>query len=88
LSEQAARTEQAARIEQADQTGEPIVENRNSDPILERVKYLKKLEASLEAFLGLPEVESPSRQDVSLNTTAVTLLDKVQTSLKQHRQRS
>jgi ParB family transcriptional regulator, chromosome partitioning protein len=88
LSEQAARTEQAARIEQADRSGEPIVENRNSDPILERVKYLKKLEASLEAFLGLPEVESPSRQDISLNTAAVTLLDKVQTSLKQRRQKA
>lgn len=88
LSEQAARIEQAVRNEQAEQTGEVILENRNSDPILERVKYLKKLEASLAAFLGLPEVESPSRQDMSLNTAAVTLLNKVQTRLKQHRRRS
>ncbi len=88
LSEQAARAEQAVRTEHAERTGEPILENRNLHPILERVKYLKKLEASLEAFIGLPEVESPSRQDMSLHTAAITLLDKVQTSLKQRRQKS
>lgn len=59
--------------------------NRNSVPIFDRVKVLRRLEKSLVAFLELPELEEPSRQDLSLDKAAEGLLDRVQASLQKMR---
>lgn len=56
--------------------------NRNSDPIFDRAKVLRRLEKSLVAFLELPELEEPSRQDLSLEKAADALLDRVQARLQ------
>jgi ParB family transcriptional regulator, chromosome partitioning protein len=66
----------------SEQAGKGTEENRNSVPIFDRVKALRRLEKSLVAFLELPELEEPTRQDLSLDKAAEGLLDRVQASLQ------
>ena len=69
-------SEQSGRADKATQ------KNSNSDPIFDRIKALRRLEKSLVAFLELPELEEPSRQDLSLDKAAEGLLDRVQAILQ------
>jgi ParB family transcriptional regulator, chromosome partitioning protein len=66
----------------SEQAGRGVEKNRNPDPIFDRVKALKRLEKSLVAFLELPELEEPSRQDLSLDKAVAGLFDRVQACLQ------
>lgn len=68
--------------EQKNQTKAGEAKNRNSVPIFERRKILKRLESNLQALLELPESESATRQDKSLDKAAATLLAKIQDNLE------
>jgi ParB family transcriptional regulator, chromosome partitioning protein len=58
------------------------VESRNSVPIFNRTKSLKRLETSLLAFLAIPKPESLTKQDASLEKAAIDLLSKIQKNMK------
>jgi ParB family transcriptional regulator, chromosome partitioning protein len=66
----------------SEQAGKGVEKNRNSVPIFDRVNVLRRLEKSLMAFLELPKLAEPSRQDLSLDKTAEELLRRVQASLQ------
>ncbi len=72
LSEQSQTSEKAPK------------ENRNSVPILNKAKSLKRLQANLQAFLALPKPKSITQQDADLQTAVADLLNKVQASLAEN----
>lgn len=68
--------------EQLETTEETSEENRNSDPIIDRTKSLRRLEQSLLAFSSLPKPDTLTRQEVSLDKAVADLLAKVEASLR------
>jgi ParB family transcriptional regulator, chromosome partitioning protein len=62
-----------------------LEENRNSVPIFNRTKSLRKLERSLLAFSSLPKPEKFTRQDESLDRAVANLLKQIETSLRKRK---
>lgn len=55
--------------------------NRNSDPIFQRKKLLRKIESTLEEFASLPEPEHQTRAEQSLSKVIPVFLKKLKASL-------
>lgn len=68
--------------EQSKTTAKTPPKNRNSVPILNKAKSLKRIQKSLQAFLDLPKPEFISQQEDELQKAVADLLNKVQVSLK------
>jgi ParB family transcriptional regulator, chromosome partitioning protein len=58
-------------------------ENRNSVPILSRVKTLRKVEAALEELMNLPEPEQLTRADQALLKAVPVFFAKLKASLEE-----
>jgi ParB family transcriptional regulator, chromosome partitioning protein len=56
-------------------------ENRNSVPILSRVKTLRKVEAALEELLNLPEPEQLTKADEAILKAVPAFLAKLKASI-------
>jgi ParB family chromosome partitioning protein len=56
-------------------------ENRNSVPIFQKLKVLRKIEAALEELISLPESEQPTRAEQSLYKAVPTFLNKLKASI-------
>jgi ParB family chromosome partitioning protein len=56
-------------------------ENRNSVPIFQKLKVLRKIEAALEELISLPELEQPTRAEQSLYKAVPTFLKKLKASI-------
>jgi ParB family transcriptional regulator, chromosome partitioning protein len=68
--------------EQSQPPVETSGENRNSVPIFNKAKSLKRLETSLLAFLAIPKPESFVQQDADLDKAIADLLSKIQANLE------
>jgi ParB family chromosome partitioning protein len=71
--------------EQREETGE---ENRNSVPIFQRLKALRKIEAALEELISLPEAEQSTRAEQSLSKAIPPFLKKVRASIESESKRT
>jgi ParB family transcriptional regulator, chromosome partitioning protein len=60
-------------------------ENRNSAPIISRVKTLRKIEAALEELMNLPEPEQLAKADQALVKAVSAFLAKLKASLDEER---
>lgn len=56
-------------------------ENRNSVPIFQKLKVLRKIEAALEELISLPESEQPLRAEQSLYKAVPDFLKKLKASI-------
>jgi ParB family chromosome partitioning protein len=61
-------------------------ENRNSVPIFQRLKLLKKIESALEELATLPESEEATRAEKSLYKALPTFLKTVQKNVEEVKQ--
>lgn len=57
--------------------------NRNSDPIFQKLKLLKKIEAALEELSNLPDPEQPGRSEKALLKGLPSFISNVQGSIKE-----
>ena len=65
--------------QKGERTGE---KNRNSDPIFQRIKLLRKLEVALKELSDFPPQASPTEADQTLEEAIPTFLKKVKASIR------
>ncbi|MDJ0707200.1 MAG: ParB N-terminal domain-containing protein [Leptolyngbyaceae cyanobacterium MO_188.B28] len=67
------------REQKVERTGK---KNRNSDPIFQRIKLLRRIQVALEELSSLPQQASPTDADQELEAAIPTFLEKVKASIK------
>jgi len=63
-------------------------ENRNSVPIFQKLKLLKKIEAALQELVELPEVEQLGQSEKALSKASLTFLENVRRSIAELKAKS
>lgn len=58
-------------------------QNRNLDPIFQKLKLLKKVESALEELVSLPETSKPSRSEKALRKASPTFLSSVKGAIRE-----
>lgn len=76
---------QQQRSFEAGETGE---KNRNSVPIFQKLKTLRRIEAALEELISLPESEQPTQADDSLYKAVPAFLKKLKASIESEKKRT
>lgn len=71
--------------QRSEETGE---KNRNSVPIFQKLKALRRIEAALEELISLPESEQPTQADDSLYKAVPAFLKKLKASIESEKKRT
>lgn len=61
---------------------QPDLKNRNSDPIFQRMRLLRKIESALVELASLPELEHPLRAEQALSKAIPPFLKRLKATLK------